>query len=263
VQLGHELFDRLGVPQDKEEPTDVGNKMSDAVSSDLGHRRPDLKIGRDRPAFDFAQYKHLGALAELRKRRVERLGQQLDGIAESLKAEHEAGHIEASAYARIGGRIARLSGIANQADDQLQTLVEQLGTESLLKIDVTVARSTIGKDPTLAVGLSGKWSLRTDRAQDCVSQGGKLVSLRRGHMPHFALITLEPRPAMLALVADGGGSVDCVYHLALPQLIDALKAMATTKSERWSPMATLDRLLRQGRLRDYDELVAVVDEIPS
>ncbi|WP_353889670.1 NgoMIV family type II restriction endonuclease, partial [Campylobacter coli] len=69
-----------------------------------------------------------------------------------------------------------------------------------------------GRKPRLELALSAKWSLRTARAPDCVSQGAQRVAQRRGRMPHFAVITREPRPAMLRILADGSGAVDCVYH---------------------------------------------------
>lgn len=71
----------------------------------------------------------------------------------------------------------------------------------------------------VSVEAPARRSPRTDRAQDYVSQGYKLVSLRRGHMPHFAVVTMEPRPSMLRLLADGSGSVDCVYHVAYHALL--------------------------------------------
>ena len=110
------------------------------------------------------------------------------------------------------------------------------------------------------MALSAKWTLRTDRAQDCVSQGAKLASQKRGRMPHYAVITAEPRPAMLKIPSDGP-SVDCVYHIDLPALDRALTRMAGG-NPRWSPKVTFDRLVRQGRLRDYDDLVHQALEVP-
>ena len=84
-------------------------------------------------------------------------------------------------------------------------------------------------------------------------------------MPHFAVITVEPRPAMLKILADGSGSVDCVYHLDLPALIRAVDAAAQTRAipSSWSPKTTLLRMVRQGRIRDYDDLVSEVLRAPA
>jgi hypothetical protein len=112
--------------------------------------------------------------------------------------------------------------------------------------------------------LSAKWSLRTDRAQDCVSQGAKLVAQRRGRMPHFAVITMEPRPSMLKILGDGSGSVDCVYHLDLPALTRTMERLNAVQrnTRQWSPYVTFRRLIDQDRLRDYDDLVKEMQRIP-
>jgi hypothetical protein len=109
-------------------------------------------------------------------------------------------------------------------------LLDEVGEESLLKLDVTAARESDSELPHLEVGLSLKWSLRTDRAQDCRSQGAKMSALRRGRMPHFAAVTIEPRPYMLNLLGGGSGDVDCVYHLDLPSLTAAVELTARART---------------------------------
>jgi len=134
--------------------------------------------------------------------------------------------------------------------------------ESLLKLDITCGSEQEGMESTLHLGLSSKWTLRTDRAQDCVSQGSKLASQRRGPMPHYAVITMEPRPAMLKILADGSGAVDYVYHVDLPALTRAIEKIRSRKRGVWSPGVTFERLINQGRIRDYDDLVRTVQSIP-
>jgi hypothetical protein len=82
-------------------------------------------------------------------------------------------------------------------------------------------------------------------------------------MPHYAVITMEPRPAMLKILADGSGSIDCVYHLDLPALSRAIDTVRVLRGPKWSPGQTFDRLVQQRRLRDYDDLVDAVRNIPS
>lgn len=136
-------------------------------------------------------------------------------------------------------------------------------SESLLRLDVTVSDPKAGRLPELEIGLSLKWSLRTDRAQDCRSQGAKLSALRRGRMPHFAAVTMEPRPYMLNLLGGGSGDVDCVYHLHLPALTEAIEAAYGKKTEKTSQriVASFERLVEQRRLRDYDELVSYAESL--
>ena len=135
-------------------------------------------------------------------------------------------------------------------------LLEEVGDESLLNLDVTASRQRVGpQTPSLEIGLSLKWSLRTDRAQDCRSQGAKMATLRRGRMPHFAVVTMEPRPYMLNLLGGGSGEVDCVYHLDLPALRNAVEQTCLGYPRRRSTLETFNKLVAQRRLRDWDDLV--------
>ena len=81
-------------------------------------------------------------------------------------------------------------------------------------------------------------------------------------MPHCAVLSMEPRPAMLKLLAYGSGSVDCVYHLALPELQQAAEAIEKAKKQQpWRPRHELERMVSQGRLRDWDDLVREVEAL--
>lgn len=82
-------------------------------------------------------------------------------------------------------------------------------------------------------------------------------------MPHFAVLTMEPRPAMLRLLASGSGSIDCVYHLALPELARAVERVAATRRGHWSPKESFDRMVAQRRLMDYTELVRQISRLPE
>jgi hypothetical protein len=166
------------------------------------------------------------------------------------------------ATASLLEEVLRATLRARDNDELVSVLLEAMPEESLLKIDVTVA--TAPPQDRLLIALSSKWSLRTDRAQDCISQGSKLVNLRRGHMPHYAVLTMEPRPAMLQLIASGSGAVDCVYHLALPELRRATERLEALRgSGSWRVRHTLERLVAQRRVRDYDDLVAEVASLPA
>jgi hypothetical protein len=91
-------------------------------------------------------------------------------------------------------------------DNIVTELLTAMPEEALLKVDVTVAEPRATGRPIVHTALSSKWSLHTDRAQDCVSQGSKLVTHRRGRMPHFGVVTIEPRSAMLKILCDGSGA---------------------------------------------------------
>jgi hypothetical protein len=259
IRLGRELLGRLGVPQGQTGPNDQGAELENAVMEHLKAVRPDLKIERSRSATAFAQYAHLDVFQSF-----------LKSYAGSQKAMGSlAQAIEQVPAGRERQRLVRafdkLTG--SVADDAItiDKLKREMPEESLLKIDISVAVPQDDGTEELAIALSAKWSLRTDRAQDCVSQGSKLVAQRRGKMPHFAVVTIEPRPSMLRILADGSGAVDWVYHLDLPALEDAINAESerTRNPESWSPRKTFDRLMAQRRLKDFDELVRQVEGLPA
>ncbi len=252
--IGRQLFQVLGVPEDQAGPFDAGAALEEKLRSHLEGLRPDLQIRRSRPVTDFEQYAHLSVFPAFRKGHssteqhligLQRIAADLAGTALETPLTHE---------------IALLRMRLQQQDALVTDLVGQMPEEALLKVDVTVAESRGLGLPSVLVAMSCKWSLRTDRAQDCVTQGAKLVAQRRGRMPHFAVVTIEPRPAMLKILGDGSGAVDCVYHVDLPSLTDAWDQLAEKRGQpdTWSPYRTFKRLVAQGRLRDYDDLVAEV-----
>ncbi len=86
----------------------------------------------------------------------------------------------------------------------------------------TVMREATSAAPILHAVISCKWTLRSDRAQNARSEALNLIRNRKGRNPHIAVVTFEPLPSRLASLALGTGDIDCVYHLALPELIDAV-----------------------------------------
>lgn len=82
-----------------------------------------------------------------------------------------------------------------------------------------------------------------------------MAALRRGRMPHFAVVTMDPRPYMLNLLGGGSGEADCVYHLDLPALTAAIEETCVGNPRSRATLETLDRVVAQRRLRDWDELV--------
>lgn len=70
--------------------------------------------------------------------------------------------------------------------------------------------------------ISCKLTMRSDRAQNTRTEALNLIRNRKGKLPHVVAITAEPMPSRLASLALGTGDLDCVYHIALPELMDAL-----------------------------------------
>lgn len=253
IELGIALFDQLGVPRARMGEGSSGSALEGAVMADLRSVRPDLLLSSG-PAMGFEQYEHLAAFRRFAKT-VRGPEPVVDDLLACLEQLPDApGRAAALAEARRLGRQLAMR------EEAVRALLRDAAEESLLNIDVCVATPGDPR-PRLEVALSLKWSLRTDRAQDCISQGAKLVAQRRGRMPHYAVVTIEPRPAMLRILADGSGAVDCVYHLDLGALERAVNELAARRSGRdWGPKVIFDRLVAQRRLRDYSLLL---DEVRS
>ncbi|WP_260639798.1 NgoMIV family type II restriction endonuclease [Streptomyces angustmyceticus] len=155
--------------------------------------------------------------------------------------------------------VEALSRAVERSISRRRPLVDLLGDESLPRLDISVHRSQVpvthSDVPHLVAGLSLKWSLRTDRLQDPRTHGAKMAALRRGRMPHFAAVTMEPRPYFLARLGQGTGDLDCVYHLHLPALVSAVDDFYTGSRSRIKLRDVFRRMVDQRRIRDYDDLV--------
>lgn len=256
-ELGRALFEELGVPTDRVGPKDPGARMEEAIQEHLKQMSSNVSIHRSKSALDFQQYAHLRVFPEFKKGHKD----AWPAINDLLAIAQELPRSKATTSIRRKLKAASTSfSVQDSISERLKLYMPE---ESLLNLDLICASEAEGQEPVLRLGLSSKWTLRTDRAQDCVSQGAKLASQRRGPMPHYAVITMEPRPAMLKILADGSGAVDYVYHLDLPALSRAIEKVKSTKKGKWSPGITFDRLVKQGRVRDYDDLVGAVKSLSA
>lgn len=84
-------------------------------------------------------------------------------------------------------------------------------------------RKSNGGKPILHASISAKWTMRSDRAQNSRTEALNLIRNRKGHLPHIVVVTGEPLPSRLASLALGTGDLDCVYHFALYELLDAIR----------------------------------------
>lgn len=103
--------------------------------------------------------------------------------------------------------------------------------------------------PMLHASISCKWTLRSDRAQNTRTEALNLIRNRKGPLPHVMAVTAEPLPTRLAAIALGTGDLDCVYHIALPEL---KKALEDQKNEDQLDMLLV--LIEGERLRDISDL---------
>lgn len=101
----------------------------------------------------------------------------------------------------------------------------------------------------LHANVSCKWTIRSDRSQNSRTEALNLIRNRKGNAPHIVIVTAEPLPSRIASVALGTGDLDCVYHMALYELQDAIDELGDeTLSE------TLNLLVAGKRLRDISDL---------
>lgn len=118
-----------------------------------------------------------------------------------------------------------------------------------LKTDI---RKSNGGQPLLHASISAKWTMRSDRSQNSRTEALNLIRNRKGHLPHIVVVTGEPLPSRLASLALGTGDIDCVYHFALYELLDAVKEYG--KDGREDIIEQLESLIDGRRLKDISDL---------
>lgn len=103
--------------------------------------------------------------------------------------------------------------------------------------------------PILHASISCKWTIRSDRSQNTRTEALNLIRNRKGKTPHISCVTAEPMPTRLASLAMGTGDIDCVYHMALQELISSVN-----ESGNEDQGEMLDTLVNGKRLRDISDL---------
>jgi hypothetical protein len=123
-------------------------------------------------------------------------------------------------------------------------------------VDESVSRLTplrvinrLFASPLLHASISCKWTIRSDRSQNVRTEALNLIRNRKGFTPRIAAVTAEPLPTRLASLALGTGDLDCVYHLALPEL-----EQAVLSSQDESQLEMLNAMIGGNRLRDISDL---------
>ena len=162
-----------------------------------------------------------------------------------------------------------------RSDRQLATL---LGNDYVVAPDIVVSRMPCSEEEINAIGkfvdesvalktdirrmnnqleimhasVSAKWTMRSDRAQNSRTEAQNLMRNRKGRVPHIVVVTGEPLPSRLASLALGTGDIDCVYHFALYELIDAVKEYG--KDGREDVVEMLEMMVNGKRLKDISDL---------
>lgn len=130
---------------------------------------------------------------------------------------------------------------------------EEINTPQII-VDDTVCkmadiRAENGGLPILHASVSAKWTMRSDRAQNSRTEALGLIRNRKGRLPHIVVVTGEPLPSRLASLALGTGDIDCMYHFALYELLEAVKATGAEDS-----IEILNVLIEGKRIKDISDL---------
>lgn len=132
------------------------------------------------------------------------------------------------------------------SDEELNTPIEMVNDKICLEADL---RASNGGKPILHASISAKWTMRSDRAQNSRTEALNLIRNRKGSLPHIMVVTGEPLPSRLASIALGTGDVDCTYHFALYELVEAVNASGGDDAK--DMLATL---IEGRRLKDISDL---------
>lgn len=111
----------------------------------------------------------------------------------------------------------------------------------------TPLRSTNSQVDILHASVSCKWTMRSDRSQNARTEGLNLVRNRKGRTPHIVVVVGEPLPRIISSLAYGTGDLDCIYHFALRELVEA-------SADNDSESDILATLVSGRRLRDISDL---------
>ena len=103
--------------------------------------------------------------------------------------------------------------------------------------------------PVLHASVQVKFTMRSDRAQNSRTEALNLIRNRKGPLPHIVVVTAEPLPSRIASLALGTGDIDCVYHFALHELMQAVQTVGTHDS-----ITLLNTLVQGHRLKDISDL---------
>lgn len=134
-------------------------------------------------------------------------------------------------------------------DDEINEPMKFVDSDTCLQADL---RKRNNEFPLMHASISAKWTMRSDRAQNSRTEALNLIRNRKGRLPHIAVVTGEPLPSRLASLALGTGDLDCVYHFALYELMDAVKDYG--KDGREDIVDQLESLVSGKRLKDISDL---------
>lgn len=236
------IADRLGAAVDEKIKGQTAGTLFEQITMQfisetfpkLQHLRPGswtvLNLGNQSTVktWDFAQYEHLAYLAQI--------------VSENKRLSITLGNDYMVAPDIVVYRELYEDDEINKND--------LIITDDICKM--ADLRKVNGRKPILHASVSAKWTMRSDRAQNSRTEALNLIRNRKGHLPHIVVVTGEPLPSRLASLALGTGDLDCVYHFALYELMDAVKAYCSQGRE--DIIETMQNLVDGKRLKDISDL---------
>lgn len=186
-----------------------------------------IKLGNRnaKKASQFAQYEHLAYLDALKKSDAK--------LAASMSNDYMVAP-DVVIY-RDAVSDEEINAVQVVVDDSVSTMAD--------------IRAKNGGYPILHASVSAKWTMRSDRAQNSRTEALGLIRNRKGRLPHIVVVTGEPLPSRLASLALGTGDIDCMYHFALYELIEAVKETGSEDS-----IELLNILIAGKRIKDISDL---------
>ena len=196
----------------------------------LEHLRPGAwRYSCNEPISAYAQYEHLAALESIVK--------EVDTLASSLGVDYIV-------------RPDILIGRHPIPDEEINARSDVVSSEERsARLSPLRASGEEAQPLILHASISCKWTMRSDRAQNARTEAVNLIRNRKGALPHVVAVTIEPMPTRIASLALGTGDLDCVYHIALYELEDALREI-----DNADQLEMLDTMVRGKRLRDISDL---------
>lgn len=251
---------------------DRSNNYSKDVSLALVRQLGDPRVGKkesgqsmgslfEEATLEFIDRTFVGLLQTLRPGRwsVSKAGKGMSGIHhyEQYKHLQEISELLALAKRNRSGAFSALASEYIISPDIIVSRMpepDDLINSNALVVDDKIAlyspiRMVNNSIPLLHASVSCKWTFRSDRAQNARSEALNLIRNRKGRAPHICVVTAEPTPSRLASLALGTGDLDCVYHLALYELQNAVNSFPNEEGKEM-----LATLIDGKRLKDISDL---------
>jgi hypothetical protein len=237
VALARSILDQLGYPvSPREIPGQTAGNRFEEITKDflrsafglLHHLRPgDWRFSVAGNIAEFDQYQHIAELSDIVK-----TNEQLRTVLGDYVIKPDI--------------IVARTPVSDEDLNKNDLVVEEGSIPHFAPLRASNKSSPL---PILHASISCKLTIRSDRSQNARTEALNLIRNRKGHTPHIVAITAEPMPGRIASLAMGTGDIDCVYHFALHELINAMNSLNN------EPLSEVLHMMIDGRrLRDISDL---------